>query len=226
MNAPTWSPERLDVLRDLYVEQRLSAGQCAIRMKETRGSISGALHRFKIKRGIPRPPRQKWPKERVDELARLAADGFSGPAIADKLGCGKTTIARKAAELGITFTGTIRRELKPPKEPKAQPVARAPAPAPAAVRPPTLIASEPAAGGVTIDGLGAFTCRWPLGDARKEADGLQRFCGERIAFSPKRMRAPYCACHGAQAVAAVQPAKRVKPYEPNVIFRRPQREAA
>lgn len=83
-----WDADRVRLLRRWWVDENLSAGEIAHRVKATRNAVMGAIHRYLpanvrgqhiggpgLKRAAPRPPRRARrarPAPRVTVVAELA----------------------------------------------------------------------------------------------------------------------------------------------------------
>jgi GcrA cell cycle regulator len=134
-----------------------------------------------------------WSDERVTTLTLLWRDGQSASQIAKALGgVTRNAVIGKIHRLGLSgrpapsrpgqvrtaHSARLPRAAKP-RRPKIPAVLRA---APAPPEDPGVIAS--------LMGLGAHTCRWPIGDPKAEDFS---FCG-RLA------KGPYCPAHKTQAV--------------------------
>ena len=127
-----------------------------------------------------------------DENAALAVArwqaGDSAKQIGDRLGCSRNSVLGKVHRLGMAYRAlpsAPQRSAPKPQRPKVQPRPAQPPFRPAA---PVPVFVE-APGTATILTLGAFMCKWPIGE------GLDvTFCGRRVdGFGP------YCTGHAARA---------------------------
>lgn len=159
-----------------------------------------------------------WTEERVAELRRLWAEGYSSSYIASRLGgISRSGVLGKLHRLGLS--GRIVQTTPKPKPKTAPPPKAEVAPEPKAtppaddVRPtPTFRAlplpAEPAPlhPGITLEELTFRTCRWPRGDPAKESF---RYCGARTEAAGDS----YCKAHADIAFpnrnAAKAPKQRV-----------------
>jgi len=137
-----------------------------------------------------------WTDERVEQLRKLWADGFSCAEIAAELGGGLTrnAVIGKIDRMGLSEGP---REKKPraaripkaPPAPKIAEVSRSPDEARAVVVVVEALAPD---GGVTLFAARDWHCRWPIGDPR-DLENF-RFCGERAVGET-----PYCGAHAGLA---------------------------
>ncbi len=163
-------------------------------------------------------PRMFWTDDRLAELRRLAADGFSGGEICAKLGAAsRNAVAGAAHRYGIPLSPrregpsprTIRRSKAQPRKlsrPRTAPVIDLPRFIPARdpvseKRRATSLAKVAAnaktdaqriAAGIAFFDLEPNHCRWPLSENVPLSDF--RFCGCPIFFRS------YCAEHYARAI--------------------------
>jgi hypothetical protein len=82
-----WPPERLERLRKLFIDQRMSASACAESMGNglTRSAVLGVVDRQGWER--PKDIREPWPEERVERLRVLYIEkGMSAGACAKEMG--------------------------------------------------------------------------------------------------------------------------------------------
>jgi GcrA cell cycle regulator len=149
-----------------------------------------------------------WTDERVTVLKKLWLEGLSASQIAKQLGgVTRNAVIGKVHRLGLSGraapsqpTRTVYRAQRP--RPAAQtPVAQ---PAPRRVAEPVIRAPQPAPipdlpGTATVLTLGAHMCKWPIGDP---SGGDFSFCGRRT-----QQEGPYCIEH---ARVAYQPPQKKK----------------
>lgn len=100
--------ERREWVRRLYGEQKLAVKRVAELLGDgvSHSTVGDDVTHLGIARGRGAPlgtgtVRQLRQKERRQEVARLAGLGLNGPEIANKLGCGTTTINNDIAVLGL-----------------------------------------------------------------------------------------------------------------------------
>ncbi len=144
------------------------------------------------------PPQIEWTREREAELLELAVAMTAGQ-IAHKWDVTRNCITGKLDRLARR-TGERPRERKVPPPPRMlgrHPQANDPggvwqrkSKASAPLPPPTEPAGEPSASAVSILGLTANSCRWPLFEGR-EAMADKLYCGRPVAAD----RLPYCRHH-------------------------------
>jgi len=157
-----------------------------------------------------------WTEHRVDNLKSFWKDGLSASQIAARLGgVTRNAVIGKVHRLGLTGrrtasrqgqTGALRFPLRCRPRPQSSRQApkktgplrlRGKARLPLSQLPPL----DPApAFAVTVATLTATSCRWPLGDPKRQDF---RFCGR-----PAPADQPYCAHHSAIAYAFVKPRAR------------------
>jgi len=157
-----------------------------------------------------------WTEHRVDNLKSFWKDGLSASQIAARLGgVTRNAVIGKVHRLGLTGRRSAsRREqtgaLRFPSRSKPRPKTSRQAPKPPGTLrlrgrsrfplselPPL---DPPPAFAVTVAALTATSCRWPLGDPKRQDFS---FCGR-----PAPADQPYCAHHSAIAYAFVKPRGR------------------
>jgi len=173
------------------------------------------------KLGLARPSNNPWTPELTERLVALTKAGYSGSAVAAKLGVTRSAVIGKVHRLGMQLgncrngNGQIRtgRPQKPVltsfnkyrnRKAKSKPeFEKAPIPVPTI--------NDVAR--VTFPELEAHHCKYPIGDPRQSGFG---FCGlERIPGSP------YCMPHTRISRVAVPPLKKGLEIRYNVAERRP-----
>lgn len=169
--AMSWTDERVETMRTLWLGGMSASGIASeLGAGITRNAVIGKVHRLGISGDRPRG-RPSLADLRAAEARRRAAARAKNE-------------ARRAR----------RAEERARREAAAQAVAAPPVKPPEPAAPAPVVASTER---VTLLGLTASMCRWPLGDPRSEDF---RFCGaaiaDRTAYAPS-----YCAGHGRMAVA-------------------------
>jgi GcrA cell cycle regulator len=146
----------------------------------------------------------RWDEATVDTLKTLWAEGWTGAAIARKLGNGHTrcSVLGKVQRLGVASRISKPRNHSAPRPRvvKSRPIALVKArprplvPVAPYVPLPQIETSRP---GVSFMALNAHTCRWPLGEP-KGSESM--FCGaEPVAHSS------YCSVHRARGLNGTIP---------------------
>lgn len=134
-----------------------------------------------------------WTADRIEELARLWADGFSASQIATRLGnTTRNAVMGKVHRLGLSAR-IQRRQARirlPARSPQRAPehTVRPWRPTP---RPLTIPQSDQSALLLSILDLKSCSCRWPYGDPLGEFGG---FCGRQV-----RPGSSYCPHHHRKA---------------------------
>ncbi len=128
-----------------------------------------------------------WTDERVEELSRLWASGYSASAIGRMLGVSKNAVVGKAHRMRLeSRPSPIRRDQRTPAR------RRVPMPAQTLLRQPAVAAPPPPPPRWTVRrNAEGPSCLWPLGDPG-ETDF--HFCGAQAVEGK-----PYCPEHGARA---------------------------
>lgn len=135
-----------------------------------------------------------WTDERVELLKKLWGDGLSASQIAKRLGgISRNAVIGKVNRLGLSGRAPAS---KPARAAKTRPAGRAVSPSP--LRPagnrvyvqpetkPLPPERDEAPGTCTVLTLGAYMCKWPIGDPSQENF---TFCGRRAGDGP------YCVEH-------------------------------
>ncbi len=127
--------------------------------------------------------RLEWSEERVAELRRMWAEGWSASQIAKALGgTTRNAVIGKVHRLGLEQRGTPSRPVKFKIRSRPLPI-------------------QPIVpGAVKLMDLQSWSCRFPCGDPRAKGFG---FCG-----CPRQDESPYCAEHSRLAFTA-KPDKRL-----------------
>ncbi len=127
-----------------------------------------------------------WTDERVDELSRLWASGYSASAIGRMLGVSKNAVVGKAHRMRLeSRPSPIRRDQRTPAR------RRVPMPAQTLPRQPIAVAPPPTPRWIIQRKSDGPSCLWPIGDP-SEADF--HFCGAQAVEGK-----PYCPDHCARA---------------------------
>ena len=180
-----WSDAELLRLRELW-DTGLSASKIGDHLERTKNSVLGKVHRLDlgarrspIKAAQPKPPPAPKPLKPAQDVAtmqRLAAEGFSGLAIAQVVGCNPKT---------------VRKNVYIPRPHER-------APAPSVISPPVVRPSMAAIEAVQQIRLAlpprvsrARTCLWPMWGHDERP--THRFCGGVSAVGS------YCAEHASVA---------------------------
>lgn len=179
-----WTEKRCELLRKLWVEQGLTATQCAAILGEgmTRNAIIGKVHRLKFPKRKSGTEGLNW--QRGDQPAKRAR----GP---DRVPNRAKRIQRAAAKVNLEIVA-VTKTAEPEFEVDLEALS---APAWQPLETSLLL---------PLHALTERTCKWPLGE-----DAPFTFCGcDAIAGSP------YCATHKRRSVGtgtiSEQTAHRVK----------------
>lgn len=181
----TWTPERVEALQALW-KDGLSASQIAAELGGvTRNAVISKVHRLGVsERSKPAPGGRHvlWTPPRDAALRSMWRDGAPYTAIAARLGLGVNQVISRRQVLGL-----------PPRPPGGQRTRRRSGPG---ETPPVPSANPPPPAAplmLSIAGLTARSCRWPIGDPLEAGFG---FCGHTA-----RDGKPYCPYHAALAGA-------------------------
>lgn len=141
-----------------------------------------------------------WTKERVEEVKKLWAAGLSASQVAAELGGGATrnAVIGKVHRIGLVQRDKTKcQPLEKPKKQKPRPFT-APLPEVEMQPLPEDQIAVQTSGRVTIMGLSATTCRWPV----EHTGGGWLFCGCTAQFGK-----PYCESHARIAYPSGPPRK-------------------
>ncbi|MCJ2079989.1 GcrA family cell cycle regulator [Methylobacterium sp. J-090] len=180
---PSWSDERVDLLRRLW-QEGLSASQIAAQLGGvTRNAVIGKVHRLGLSGRVAKGADAALPRKKA--VREVEAQETAG---AEGTGAAQAAEAGPGAEAGtVTGSGSVIAMV-----PVAAEATACADPAPVArVEPVALAASRR----VTIMDLRESMCRWPLGDPTTPDF---HYCGDRAITG-----LPYCTHH---AEIAYQPA--------------------
>ncbi len=171
-----------------------------------------------------------WTDERVERCLKLWADGWSATAIARDLGgITRNAVLGKIHRKGKAERHTASKPSRPARPPRPAPVLQVAAPSPPrplavklagngtvftepeTPRPPREVVALRAEGpgSATSLTLGAYQCKWPIGDPRDEDF---THCGDRA------LDGPYCDHHATLAYQASTPTSR-RARTPDELFR-------
>jgi GcrA cell cycle regulator len=92
-----WTDEKIEQLKELYAAGH-SCSVIAERLRTTRNSVIGKVHRLKL---TPRFTVQfQWSYQKIEQLRNLCATSLTYEGLAKTLGCSESSVARKLAALG------------------------------------------------------------------------------------------------------------------------------
>jgi GcrA cell cycle regulator len=156
--------------------------------------------------------REGWTEDRVQRLTALWRAGRSAREVAAALGgVTRNAVIGKVFRLGLSAGRAAPARARAPSGPRGRQLRiAAPRRAPAAVPPalgPVVVELSPLA--ASVEGLRLRSCRWPIGDPKREGFG---FCGRDAPAGP------YCATHRSVAYQA-----RPVDGEASRVRRRPER---
>lgn len=127
-----------------------------------------------------------WTDDRVEELSRLWASGYSASAIGRMLGVSKNAVVGKAHRMRLeSRPSPIRRDQRTPAR------RRVPMPVQTLLRQPVIAAPPPPPRWTVRRNTEGPSCLWPLGDP---GDSGFHFCGDQAVEGK-----PYCPEHCARA---------------------------
>lgn len=181
---PSWSDERVDLLRRLW-QEGLSASRIAAQLGGvTRNAVIGKVHRLGLSGRAAKASDTVLPRKKAAREGEAQASEGAGA---------EATGAAQGAETGTAEPGAVIAMVPVAMVPVAAeaPAARA-EPAPVARVEPVALATSRR---VTIMDLRESMCRWPLGDPTTPEF---HYCGDRAITG-----LPYCTHH---AEIAYQPA--------------------
>ena len=195
---PKWTDKDDDLLRTLAAKGLRSSEIGAV-MKRSKGSIIGRSHRIgvpllwtytrTVENVVLQSPKA-WTAEDKAKCCQMRLAGSSLAEIGGALDRSKDAIRRLLQKAGIKFAQPRKPTIDAPKLSAERLLQRYVKPKTKPIRPTTISAADMAfgeGGGVTIDGLTNYVCRWPIGDPRE--DGF-RYCGDAVSEGRH-----YCAVH-------------------------------